>query len=251
MSYLKEHIYTIPINECFDKQCECPICLFIENEEQKRIEYILGASMMEPNERIVYNKKGFCKRHSGMMYEFGNRLSHSLILESRTEYLSNLIENFIHKLNHTNGNLFFFGSKKDNFNSKEKEAIAMTSNSCVICERINKTEADFIDNILYLYKNDEDFKTKFLKSKGFCLYHFNSLVEASVKHFSFDDCKAFLFTLCEIEKDSIDRINCDVKNFSKTFDYRYQTENLSTAKDAVQRGCQKISGYNKEYKLKD
>ena len=76
---MKEHIYTIPINEAFDAECECPVCLFMCEEERKKIEYTLGASMMEPDERVVYNKSGFCKNHTHQMYSHGNRLSHALI----------------------------------------------------------------------------------------------------------------------------------------------------------------------------
>ena len=32
---MKENIYTIPINEVFDMDCECPICEFVKNEELK------------------------------------------------------------------------------------------------------------------------------------------------------------------------------------------------------------------------
>ena len=46
---MKEKIYTIPINDAFDKNCECAVCAFMREEEKKLIDYTVGASMMEPD----------------------------------------------------------------------------------------------------------------------------------------------------------------------------------------------------------
>ena len=58
---MKETIYTIPLNEAFDTDCECPVCEFMKKEEKNLIESTVGASMMEPEFREITNKKGFCK----------------------------------------------------------------------------------------------------------------------------------------------------------------------------------------------
>ena len=89
---MKEKIYTIPINDAFDENGECPICSFMKKEEANRVEYALGDSMMQPDERIVGNEKGYCNRHTQMMFDFGNKLSHALILETRLDYLREIIE---------------------------------------------------------------------------------------------------------------------------------------------------------------
>ena len=68
---MKEKIYTIPINDAFDENGECPICSFMKKEEADRIEYALGDSMMQPDERIVGNERGYCNRHTQMMFDFG------------------------------------------------------------------------------------------------------------------------------------------------------------------------------------
>ena len=80
---MKETIYTIPLNEAFDTDCECAICEFMRKEEINLVNSTMGASMMEPDERITSNEMGYCQRHTQMMYKHGNKLSHALVLETR------------------------------------------------------------------------------------------------------------------------------------------------------------------------
>ena len=65
---MKETIYTIPINEAFDIECNCAICAIENRIEKEEIEYTLGPAMMEPDFRIISNKKGFCKIHYRTRY---------------------------------------------------------------------------------------------------------------------------------------------------------------------------------------
>lgn len=60
---MRENICTIPVSEVFDKQEGCPICRMYNTLEERAIEYITGAAMMEPDVRVVTNKKGFCGNH--------------------------------------------------------------------------------------------------------------------------------------------------------------------------------------------
>ena len=51
-----EQIYTIPVNEAFEKVqeegfCTCPFCLMYNRLDDNELDLILGASMMEPDVR--------------------------------------------------------------------------------------------------------------------------------------------------------------------------------------------------------
>ena len=45
---MKEKIYTIPVNEAYEIDCECPLCKLEEQLENEALDYALGAAMMEP-----------------------------------------------------------------------------------------------------------------------------------------------------------------------------------------------------------
>ena len=79
---MKEKIYTIPVNEAFDSQDECPFCNLRRTVEQKTIRFALGpgASYMEPDVRGETDKAGFCGAHFKKMYDYGNSLGSALMM---------------------------------------------------------------------------------------------------------------------------------------------------------------------------
>ena len=84
---MKEKIYTIPVNEAFDTECECPLCVLSSRLEAEAVEYALGAAMMEPDYRIVSNEKGYCNNHYKMLLEKPNKLSLTLTMDTHYDEL--------------------------------------------------------------------------------------------------------------------------------------------------------------------
>lgn len=64
---MRESILTIPVTDIFEPKCGCPICRLRDTLEQRTVEYIMGAAMMEPDVRMETNKLGFCKTHFEQM----------------------------------------------------------------------------------------------------------------------------------------------------------------------------------------
>ncbi len=241
---MKETIYTIPINEAFDTDCECPICHFLKKEEYNRVEYSLGASMMEPDSRILSNERGYCSRHTQMMYNYGNKLSHALVLETRLQYIENTVKNLRMSISKKKDKSFFGRRKTPKLHTNDNfKLISETSHSCAICERLDKVIAGFVSNLFHMYKNDADFRDKFFSSKGFCLKHFELLLTKSSDYLSNDSYIEFVDKICLLQEKQVARVKDDVNWFTKKFDYRYKDEDWKNSKDAVQRGCLKISGF--------
>mgnify|MGYP000131609329 CR=1 FL=1 len=82
---MKEQIYTIPVNEVYDTDCECPLCELEKKLEKETLDYALGAAMMEPEFRIESNEKGFCNHHYSMLFGMSNKLALSLVLDTHLE----------------------------------------------------------------------------------------------------------------------------------------------------------------------
>ena len=59
---MRDSIYTIPISEVFEPRKGCPICSIRNTLEQRCVEYIMGAAMMEPDVRIETNPLGILCR---------------------------------------------------------------------------------------------------------------------------------------------------------------------------------------------
>lgn len=243
---MKEKIYTIPINDAFDQNTECPICEFRRKEEENRIEYTLGASMMEPDVRTETNEKGFCNRHSQMLYDFGNRLSCALVLETRLDYIEKELDKISAELKKYAPKKISIGkSKLKEAVSEECTVFSKSIESCTVCERLDKIKNDFTDNLFYLYKTDEEFRNKFFASNGFCIHHFKFLLEKSVQYLGDIQLDEFANKLISLETANLARVKEDVNWFTKKFDYRYKDEDWKNSRDAVKRGCEKTAMYIK------
>ena len=84
---MRESLLTIPISEILEPKCGCPICRMRDMLEQRTVEYIMGAAMMEPDVRIETNRQGFCKTHFEQMRNCKNRLSLALMLQTHLQSL--------------------------------------------------------------------------------------------------------------------------------------------------------------------
>lgn len=141
---MAEKIYTIPINEAFDKTLEsetpdCPLCLLRRMLEKNEIERITGAAMMEPDVRIETNKKGFCRRHFDMMTGGGgSRLPIALMLESH--------------IAETEKEIFSGGTLFDGKGAKEEEKLARLEASCYVCSRVDDAFSKMLGTVIYLWK---------------------------------------------------------------------------------------------------
>ncbi len=211
---MAEHLYTIEINEHFEKKCGCPVCSLHAMLEKNEIDTITGAAMMEPTVRIETNRLGFCYEHFNMMITNGKRLPVALILQSHLEEIRTHI-NF---------------SKPD---STEKY-LQTLKRSCYVCTRLDEKMNHVYSNIAYLWKTDDHFKKVFSEQSFFCLPHYQALLAAS-KELGRKDRLAFCEALGTVTENSLRTLNGDIDWFCKKFDYRFAKEDWKNSKDAIER----------------
>ena len=86
---MKEKLYTIPLNDAFKEDGECPFCNIERSLEEHTLDFVLGpgASYMEDDVRAETDAQGFCRAHYKKLYDYGNRLGTGLILSSRSKCL--------------------------------------------------------------------------------------------------------------------------------------------------------------------
>ena len=54
-----EELYTIPVNDAFDLDTECPVCAMQQALEADAIEFTMGPSYMEDDVRMETDRIGF------------------------------------------------------------------------------------------------------------------------------------------------------------------------------------------------
>lgn len=250
---MKEKIYTIPVNEAYDKDCECPLCELEKQLEYEAVQYALGAAMMEPDYRIESNEKGYCNRHFSQMFDAQNKLPLALVLETHLIELRKKLDSLEKTANAAaagKSGLFKKNTAAESAASEMAGVFGKVECECMVCQKVNSTTERYIDVLLYLWATEEEFRAKFDRSKGVCLKHFRMLCEAAPKSIKADAGK-FLAALLEKEKKELERMQDDIHRFTLKFDYRNKDMEWGTAQDAPLRTIEKISGYITPYEDKE
>lgn len=233
---MKEKLYTIPVNEAFETECECPVCAMRQSLERASVEYTLGPSYMEDDIRMVTDRTGFCEQHIKELYKQQNRLGLALILKTHMERTMMEVERLSKKMP-TGGSLF---KKKDG--TPLTEYLKRLNTSCFICQRVEEVFARYIATIFYLYEREEEFRRKFAGARGFCNKHYALLWEQAPEALSGKALTGFLEELNHSYLVNMKRVHDDLDWFIDKFDYRYVNEPWKNAKDALPRAIIKLNG---------
>lgn len=242
---MKETIYTIPINEAYETDCECPLCDLEKKLEAEAVDYSLGPAMMEPDFRVNSNEKGYCNKHFSQMFKSPNKLPLALVLDTHLENIRKSLKNIEKSAKglKSEKHSLFKGRDISQINEQLSSLLCDTEKSCMVCDKVNHTMNRYIEVLLYMWEKDEEFKRKFGNSKGVCLKHFKQLLAPSQKQLSGKNAKLFLAELLEKECGELSRIQEDIHKFTLKFDYRNKDMEWGTAKDAPLRTIEKLSGY--------
>ena len=216
---MRDSIYTIPITDVFEPRDGCPLCRLYDILEERCVDYIMGAAMMEPDVRIKTNEQGFCRLHYDLMFVRKNRLGMALTLESHLKELQNDIKEGA------------FGAP----GSKPVKRIGALEQSCYVCKRIQYHFEHMAECVVYLWDADEDFGPKLRAQPYFCIPHYKKLLEYGQKRLNKKKLAQFSSEVGKVVNDYMTTLTDDVSWFCKKFDYRYDAEPWYNSKDAVER----------------
>ena len=230
---MKEKLHTIPVNEAFDNDGECPVCNMRKELETRAIDFTMGPSYMEDDVRAETSRWGFCGAHIELLYKNQNRLGLALILKSHMDKVIKDVEKLTGSSSRIQAPSIFRKQQTDN--SGLVSYIEELDKSCYICDKINRTFDRYIATIFYLYRQEDEFRQKFRKSKGFCGHHYGMLYKHAPKHLSGEQLKDFISELDSLYLDNMKRVRDDLDWFIDKFDYRYADEPWKNSKDALPR----------------
>ena len=238
---MREQIDTIPINDAFMADDECPFCYLERKAEQNTIRYIAGnsASYMEPDSRAETDKTGFCPVHTKKLYDYGNALGNALILQT---HYAGLLEAFRAEME-----AFEMPAKRSIFGSKASAAepywqrLEKQADQCLICQRIDYHMDRYYTTFFYMLK-DPEFRAKVESSKGFCMRHFPQLLQQAETKLPNAQREWFYATVFRVMEENLTRVKEDLDWFVAKFDYRNASADWKNSKDAVSRTMQKLEG---------
>lgn len=233
---MKEKLYTIPVNDAFHEDCECPLCAMYRSIEEDAVHSTMAGYMVEER-RIESNQVGFCERHMRMLYDAGDRLGLAWMIKTHMEHITEEIE----KRQKAPVKAASFFKKKAEPNELT-EYLDYLDHSCYVCDKINGMFEHYIDTIFFLYKKEADFRKLFNESKGFCTTHYRMLLEGAPKALSGEMLQNFVQDVNRLYLENMKRVNEDVSWFIDKFDYRFKDAPWKNSRDAVQRAMIKLDG---------
>lgn len=232
---MKEQLYSIPVNDAFAADCECPVCQMYHKLETDSVEYTMGPSYMEDDTRALTDAKGFCGKHIKMVYDQDNRLGMAWVMKTHFDKTINDIKKVM-----PSGPAKLI--KKGISDSPLIKYIDNLDNSCFVCDRINNFFDQYVDTIFFLWKKDDEFKEKFKSAKGFCTPHYSLLLKKATAHLKGDDLESFVGIINDMYITNMERVRDDLAWFINKFDYKYHNEPWYNAKDSVIRSLVKTNG---------
>lgn len=233
---MKEQLYTIPVNDAFDKGCECPICAMRKVLETNAIEYTMGPSYMEDDVRVNTDRLGFCREHMNMLLLQKNKLGLALILKTHIDHTNKELTKLAKKPIKA-GSLFKKAGENPIFDYTQS-----VSHSCFICDRINNTFDRYINTVLQLWKTDDAFRSKYAASKGFCTEHFGILIKSAQNILKGNQLDEFVQITTKLYLENMQRLADDLEWFTDKFDYRYKDAPWKNSKDVILRAVIKTNG---------
>lgn len=220
--FMRESILTIPVSEIFEPKCGCPICRLRDTLEQRTVEYIMGAAMMEPDVRIETNKQGFCKTHFEQMRACKNRLSLALMLQT---HLQELQKNVL-----TRKSIF------EGRSAKQKRVSAVNTD-CFVCNKIEWGMSRILVTLFEMYVQQREFRELFKQQELLCLPHYDMLTSACAEHMDKKFQKQFSDDCAALTEKYLSELEKDVSHYCKMYDYRNTGANADwgNSKDSIER----------------
>ena len=235
---MKEQLYTIPVNDAFALDSECPVCAMYDSLEREAIEFTMGPSYMEDDVRMETNRIGFCTHHVKLLYKHQNRLGLALILHTHMQRTNQDLESLLASSSPAKKGLF---AKKTDTASPVTEYIQALNSSCYICNRIDRVFERYLATIFHCYEHDSEFRAKFASSKGFCTKHFGMLYEKAPAQLSSKRLGEFIPALNQVYLTNMKRVTDDLEWFTDKFDYRNEDKPWKNSKDALPRTMTKTN----------
>ncbi|MDO4167368.1 MAG: DUF6062 family protein [Eubacteriales bacterium] len=233
---MKEQLFTIPVNDAFRTDCECPVCKLYADLEKESIDFVMGPSYMEDDVRMETNEVGFCSHHVRQMYQYQNRLGLALMLHTHMKRTNEMIERLSQKGTTSGKGLF---AKKDT--DELTEYLDKLEHSCYVCNRMDRIFHRYLETILYCYDKDTAFRQIFQTGKGVCTSHYAALREAARKKWSGAKLENFIQDLNRTYLENMKRVTDDLEWFTDKFDYRNADAPWKNSRDALPRSIVKTN----------
>ena len=192
---------------------------------------------MNPETRVQVNEHGFCPKHFQMLLAANKSQGVALLADTYlAETRKKLEESFndLLKVRNVRQAKKAIVQYSEQFSKREE--------GCLICTSMQERLQRYYYTTAYLWGEDGAFKEAFAQSKGFCLHHYQGLLEASIKTLSSSVQSEFVRALTQLELANLDRIVQDVYWMTQKYKSENMDKDWNGCEDAHKRCVDKMTG---------
>jgi len=234
---MKLELETIPVWDGVASKSECYVCDLMAEAQKDALSFYLGNSVMHPQTRVKVNENGFCSKHWQLLAAANKPQGIALMTDTYLGMTRTKLEKSINSL---------LGSKNPRQAKKAiqafKESMEQREKGCLVCSSMQQRLDRYLFTTCYLWGDDQSFREALQESKGFCMHHFQLLLETAPTVLSGSLLAKFVHDLTQTEVLNLDRIAKDVYWMTQ----KYKSENMDKpwngCEDAHKRGVDKITG---------
>jgi hypothetical protein len=221
---MKIDICTIPVNKVFETKDGCPICRMRAELEERALDFVMGAAMMEPDVRHETNRFGFCPTHFSMMAARGNRLSLALMLESHLIEIENKVFE-AHKPSLLRG-----PAARAQESAEDARQIAR---SCYVCDRTALSLDNVLDTFFKMWKKEPEFRASVAEQPCYCLQDYALLLSKGQDALDKKSFPEFYEAVSGVARSGLVQLREDISGFVKMYDYHNSGADFGSLRDAV------------------
>jgi hypothetical protein len=238
---MKETIYTIPVNEAFAADAECPICHMLAGIEARALNCLVGPdnAYMQGDVRMKTDEKGFCGKHFAALFKANNTLGLALMVETHLRKMNKELKKKIEDVRKgvkrsilTKGTI-----RQSGFAGYTEKQVR----NCYICDMVDEVYPRYMDTFLRLWREEREMRERVKNGRGFCMGHFIDVMDVAAAGLAERDYGMFCDCVIPAQVAGFKRMEDEVAWFVQKFDYRFRDEPWGNSKDSIQRAILKLT----------
>jgi len=196
----------------------CPVCILTTKAVRKFMDDFLYQGINDSGLRQQIRKGwGFCKLHSWQLSHFGDGFGQAIIYEDLMTRILDEVEKIIETKR--------FSKTLQIFKPQDK---------CIFCKVAENAEKRYLSAFWDCFW-EQEFKVKFKNSFGLCLPHIFGVIKIGKEIKQIQE-------LIEMEKEKLENLIQDLREFIRKHDYRFISEGFQKEKDVWLRAVAKLVG---------
>ncbi len=232
------------VHDAYREGGECPLCRLTDGAERSYLRSFQGSRVMEPNVRIKTNESGFCGEHYKRLYQGENKLGLGLVVHTHLQSWLPRLRKSLDEAGRPEDAARTRKDRKAGGGRREAllENLGVLRDSCFICDMLAMDRNRYVETILYLWKEDKEFRATLLGSRGFCIVCFREVAVKAQEYFKEADRTVFFGELAPIMIQSLERLERDLFEFTQLFQDSNKSLGTEEQRTALVRTLQKLAG---------